>query len=590
MTDHSASESGQKASGAQTYRRLLSYLLPHKFMLTMGLIGFAIFAASQPALTKLFGILVDSINGGDSDYKIMIPLAVVGIFFVRGVGTFIGSYALSKVSLGIVHNLRVQLFDQLTLAPGEYFDSNNSGHLVSRITYNVTQVTDACTEAIKVLIREGLTVIVLLGYLIWEDWKLTLVFVAIAPILGFIVSKVGKRLRRLSSNIQLTMGDVTQSASEMINGYKVMRSFGGEDYERGRFEKASVANFKQNLKLVTTAAINTPVLQLIVAVALGVLMYIALSFMGSSTPGDFIAYLGAAALIPKPVRQLSEVNSKIQKGIAAAEDIFAQLDVEPEPDYGSHTSERVAGNIAIKDLNFAYNASEGNVLKNINLDINAGQTVALVGRSGSGKTTLASLIPRFYHHEQGSICIDDVPLNDYQLASLRQQIALVNQDVTLFNDSLRNNIAYGGLADVGEEKLRQAAEAAHCCEFIDQFSDGFDTLVGEDGTRLSGGQRQRIALARALLKDAPILILDEATSALDTESERKIQAALDRLMENRTTIVIAHRLSTIENADVIVVMEKGEIVEQGSHQELLEKNGAYAKLHAMQFGEESEVE
>lgn len=590
MTDLSSSEAENKTSGAQTYRRLLSYLLPHKFMLFMGLLGFAIFAASQPALTKLFGILVDSINGGDADYKVIIPLAVVGIFFVRGVGTFIGSYALSKVSLGIVHNLRVQLFDQLTLAPGEYFDSNNSGHLVSRITYNVTQVTDACTEAIKVLIREGLTVIVLLGYLIWEDWKLTLVFVAIAPILGFIVSKVGKRLRRLSSNIQLTMGDVTQSASEMINGYKVMRSFGGEGYERGRFEKASVANFKQNLKLVTTAAINTPVLQLIVAIALGVLMYIALSFMGSSTPGDFIAYLGAAALIPKPVRQLSEVNSKIQKGIAAAEDIFAQLDVEPEPDYGEHSIERVAGNITIKDLSFAYNASEGDVLKNINLDIKAGQTIALVGRSGSGKTTLASLIPRFYHYEQGSICIDDVALNDYQLSSLRQQIALVNQDVTLFNDTLRNNIAYGGLADVSDDKVRQAAEAAHCCEFIDQFGEGFETLVGEDGTRLSGGQRQRIALARALLKDAPILILDEATSALDTESERKIQAALDTLMQNRTTLVIAHRLSTIENADVIVVMEKGEIVEQGSHKELLEKNGAYAKLHAMQFGEEADAD
>lgn len=583
------SENDDSISGAKTYRRLLGYLRPHKLLFIVSLVGFALFASTQVALAELMSHLINAIQSGDPEHRITIPLAMIAIYVVRGFGTFIGNYSIAKVALSVVHTLRTQLFNQLTLAPGEYFDGSNSGHLISRITYNVTQVTDACTEAIKVLIREGLTVIGLFGYLLYKDWKMTMVFVVIAPFLGIIVSIVGKRLRKISGNIQVTMGNVTQSASEMINGYKVMRSFGGEEFERGRFEKSSFGNFKQNLKMVTTMAVNTPLLQLIVAIAMGVLVYMAMTFMDTSNPGDFVAYITAAAIMPKPVRQLSEVNSKIQKGIAAAADIFSQLDVASEPDHGSVVAKRVRGDIEIKNLSFAYEAGEGNVLKNINLKIPAGQTVALVGRSGSGKTTLASLIPRFYHHQEGTICIDGVALEDYTLKSLRQQIALVNQDVTLFNDTLRNNIAYGDLAPVSDEALREAAEAAHVCEFIDQFNEGFETLVGENGTRLSGGQRQRIALARALLKDAPILVLDEATSALDSESERKIQSALDHVMKDRTTLVIAHRLSTIEKADVIVVMEQGEIIERGSHLELMSKEGAYAKLHAIQFGEDSEA-
>ena len=378
------------------------------------------------------------------------------------------------------------------------------------------------------------------------------------------------------------MGNITHICSEMISGYRVMRTFSGEDYEKRRFEAVSRENLKQNLKLVRTSAIATPIMQIIVAMAMGSLVFLAMTFMDTSTPGPFIAYITAAGLIPKPIRQLSEVYGTIQKGIAAAQSIFEQLDERPEDDNGQLDVSRVEGRLQIQQLMFAYQAEEGNVLNGIDLNVAAGETVALVGSSGSGKSTLASLIPRFYDFQQGDILLDGKPLKDYSLASLRRQIALVNQDVVLFNDSVASNIAYGGLEDASLEDIRNAAEAAHATEFIEAMPEGFDTLIGEDGTRLSGGQRQRLAIARALLKDAPILILDEATSALDTESERAIQDALEELMKGRTTIVIAHRLSTIEKADKIVVMEHGSIVEVGTHQQLLAKNGTYAKLQLIQ--------
>lgn len=572
-------------SGMQTYRRLLGYLKPYRFIFCLSVIGYIVFSTSIALLADLAGTMVEAIENNDSELKILIPLAIIVIYTVRGIGGFLGDYFIAKVSLFVVNDLRVELFNGLTALPGEYFDNTNSGHLISRITYNVAQVTASITNAIKVIIREGATVIVLFGYLFYKDWQMTLVFIVIAPFIGLLVSVVGKRLRRLASRIQVTMGNITQTTSEMINGYKVMRSFGGEKYEQGRFAEASADNRKQGLKLAGTAALNTAVMQFIVAAALAFVVFLTMSIMGEGSAAEFIKYVTAAGLIPKPVRQLSGVYGVLQKGIAAAEDVFSQLDVESETDKGRYEVARVKGRLQIKQLNFCYNSVDGDVLRDINLDIPAGKTVALVGRSGSGKTTLASLIPRFYHHQQGQILLDGKPLEDYQLRCLRQQIALVNQDVTLFNDSLKNNIAYGDLSRYSDDEIRAAAEAAYALEFIDELPDGMDTMVGEDGTRLSGGQRQRIAIARALLKDAPILIMDEATSALDTQSERKIQAALDKVMENRTTLVIAHRLSTIENADVIVVMDAGRIVEQGSHAELIEKDGAYAQLHALQFGE-----
>lgn len=567
------------------YLRLLTYLKPHWALFALSILGFMIFSASQPALAQVMEGLINAIESGDQDQKVIIPILMMSIFAIRGIGSFIGNYFIAKVSLNIVHTLRIQLFNQLTALPGHYFDAHNSGNLISRITYNVNGVTGAATDALKVIIREGLTVIFLLGYLLWKDWKLTMVFVVIAPFIGFLVAYVGKRLKKLAGKIQVVMGNITQICSEMISGYKVMRSFSGEEYEKRRFEAASNDNLKQNLKLVKTSAIATPVMQLLVALAMGVLVYLAMTFMDTNSSGAFIAYITAAGLIPKPVRQLSEVYGTIQKGIAAAHSIFEQLDEQPEADDGSHTAKRVKGGVSIRNLSFAYNQEDGQVLHEIELDIAAGDTVALVGGSGSGKTTLASLIPRFYDFENGDILIDDIPIKDYSLASLRQQIALVNQDVVLFNDTVMNNIAYGGLANADEKAVYQAAQMAHALEFIDQMPEGMDTLIGEDGTRLSGGQRQRLAIARALLKDAPILILDEATSALDTESERAIQSALDELIKGRTTIVIAHRLSTIEAADKIVVMDKGRIVETGTHTELIARQGTYAKLHDIQFQE-----
>ncbi len=564
--------------------RLLSYLKAHVFTFSLSILGFLIFALTQPALAQMMEYLINAIERNDPSERILIPLAFVAIYVVRGIGFFIGSYFIARVSLSIVHELRTQLFDRLTVLPGEFFDGNNSGHLISRITFNVAQVTGAATEALKVLFREGFTVLGLLTYLFWKDWKLTLVFLVVAPFIGILVAIVGKRLRKLSSKIQATMGDVTQASSEMINGYRVMRSFGGEEYERKRFNDASKGNFRQNLKLVTTSSLSTPLLQLIVAAAMGTLIYLAMTFMNTDNAGAFVAYITAAGLMPKSIRQLSEVNAKIQKGIAAAESIFEQLDEVAEEDVGEIEVERSKGQLSIRNLSFSYGDGV-DVLSNIDLDINAGESVALVGASGSGKTTLASLIPRFYHHQRGEILLDGLPIQDYRLSSLRDQIALVNQDVTLFNDTVSANIAYGALASKSQADIHAAADSANATEFIEAMPQGFDTRIGEQGTRLSGGQRQRLAIARALLKDAPILVLDEATSALDSESESKIQSALEEVMSGRTTLVVAHRLSTIESVDKIVVLDAGRIIEQGSHADLIARNGAYAKLHALQFND-----
>jgi subfamily B ATP-binding cassette protein MsbA len=560
------------------YLRLLQYVIPYWKPFGISLFGFLIFAITQPALAALMEYLVDSLQAEQRTEIYWVPLATICIVFFRGIGSFLGSYYIAKVANNVVHNLRCEIFNKYTTLPNSYFDDQNSGHLLSRVTYNVSQVTSAATDAIKVVVREGLTVIGLLAYLLYMNWALTLVFFAIAPVIGLLVNYAGKRFKAISKRIQNSMGDITHVSSELVNNYRVVRSFGGEEYEKERFKNASFSNFKQAMKMVQTAAINTPVLQIIVSSALALMIYLALLFMVDASPGEFIAYITAAGLMPKPIRQLSEVNANIQKGIAGAESIFEVLDEQQEVDNGHFETNEVEGAIEIKNLNFTYSSENTPTLKNISISIKPGMTVALIGKSGSGKTTLSNFLPRFYNHQHGKILIDGVDVNDYSLLNLRKHISVVTQNVTLFNDTIANNIAYGTLQGSTIEDIKKAATEANAVEFIEQLPNGWDTLVGENGLKLSGGQRQRIAIARSLLKDAPILILDEATSALDTDSERHIQEALENAMKNRTTLVIAHRLSTIQNADEIIVMEQGEIIESGTHNELIQSNGTYSQL------------
>jgi len=595
-------------SSLKVYLRLLRYVIPYWGLFAVSILGFLIFAATQPMLGYILKFFVDGLNNPEASFfaavpylgkwswlgglKLLqaVPLLIVLIAVLQGLGSFLGNYFLAKVSLGLVHDMRVALFNNLLTLPNRYFDNHNSGHLISRITYNVTMVTGAATDAIKVMVREGMTVIFLFATLLWMNWTLTMVMVAILPVIGLMVVSASKKFRKQSKKIQAAMGDVTHVASETIHGYRVVRSFGGESYEQQRFCSASRENRQKQLKMVKTNAVYTPSLQLVIYSAMAVLMFLVLLLRGDASAGDLVAYITLAGLLPKPIRQLSEVSSTIQKGVAGAESIFEQLDEVPEVDCGTQERERISGRLEVRDLSFSYPDVEKPVLNNISFVAEPGQMVALVGRSGSGKSTLANLIPRFYHHEQGQILLDGVDVEGYRLHNLRRHIALVTQHVTLFNDTVANNIAYGDLAGAPIESIRSAAEAAYAAEFIEQMAQGYDTLVGENGVLLSGGQRQRLAIARALLKDAPLLVLDEATSALDTESERHIQAALDKVMQGRTTLVIAHRLTTIEKADLILVMDQGGIVERGTHAELLALNGYYARLHAKQFETVDEVD
>lgn len=573
-----------------SFRRLLAYVKPYRlgfFAAAFGMIGYAL--VDVYFISQLKDFIDIGINQKNTDYLRYAPIFIIIIFILRGVFNFIASYCLNWVGTHVVQVMRQQLFQHLIRLPVSFHDQHSTGDLISKITYNTEQIKQTTSRALAVLIREGVFVFGLLVLMFWNSWQLSSIFLLIAPIIAIIVKIVSKRFQLLSKNIQNAMGEVTTCSEQMLNGHKVILSFGGQDIESNRFYTVNNLTRRQDVKMEATRAISVSVIQIIASFALAFVIYMA-SFpemLDSLTAGKFTTIVGSMMMLLRPLKQLTTINSEFQRGLIAAESVFQVLDQPTEQDTGTQVLTNSKGEICFKHVNFSYPGHDNQVLHDVSFTAPAGKTIAIVGRSGSGKTTISSLLPRFYDVLDGEISLDGIPIKTCTLASLRQQMAVVSQHVTLFNDTIANNITYGFTQAVTAEKLQEVAEKAHVLEFTANLKDGLDTVIGENGVSLSGGQRQRIAIARALLREAPILILDEATSALDTESERKIQSALNELLKDRTSIVIAHRLSTIENADIIIVMEQGRIVEQGNHHSLLQQNGAYAQLYKLQFGAES---
>ena len=563
-------------------RRLLGYTFRYKWSFFISVIGFISFAFADIAAVEWIRRIIGYINSEEQNFSSFLALSLIFIALGRGIGFFIGNYFMSKVGFGIVHDLREELFEKLHELPKSYFDSNQSGQLINRITFTTTQVSGAASNAVKTLIREGFLLIGLFVYLLILNFKLTLLLIGTAPLIALIVYVAGKRLKKLAAKIQTAMGDVTHIASEAVDGHVEIKSFNAQDYENSRFLTANTSNKNQNLKLEATGNLATPIIQVLVSISLSIVAYFALgSQLGISLDAEtFVAFFTAAGLMAKPIRQLSNINIIVQKGLAAANEIFDQLDQSIEKDNGS-ISNQIEGNIEFKDVNFAYDTGN-QILSNINFNINKNETVAIVGKSGSGKSTIANLIPRFYNHTSGDILIDNIKVSDFSLKHLRSSISIVNQSPSLFNDTISKNIAYGD-SEIDVDKLKESARLSGCLEFIEKLPEGFESEIGDDGVLLSGGQRQRLAIARAFYKDSPIIILDEATSSLDTESELIVQEALEKLITNRTTIVIAHRLSTIENATKIIVLDNGEIVETGNHEELIKNESIYHSLYKNKF-------
>ena len=563
-------------------RRLLGYTFRYKWSFAISVVGFISFAFADIAAVEWIRRIIGYINSEEQNFSSFLALSLIFIAMGRGIGFFIGNYFMSKVGFGIVHDLREELFKKLHDLPKSYFDSNQSGQLINRITFTTTQVSGAASNAVKTLIREGFLLIGLFIYLLILNYKLTMLLIGTAPLIAIIVYVAGKRLKKLAAKIQTAMGDVTHIASEAVDGHVEIKSFNAQDYENSRFASANISNKNQNLKLEATGNMATPIIQVLVSISLSIVAYFALgSQLGISLDAEtFVAFFTAAGLMAKPIRQLSNINIIVQKGLAAANEIFEQLDQNIERDSGNNDSE-INGDIEFKDVNFSYDTGN-QILSNISFHIKKNDTVAIVGKSGSGKSTIANLIPRFYNHTSGEILIDDIKVSDFSLKHLRSSISIVNQSPSLFNDTISKNIAYGD-DEINVDKLRESAKLSGCTEFIEKLPEGFESEIGDDGVLLSGGQRQRLAIARAFYKDSPIIILDEATSSLDTESELIVQEALEKLITNRTTIVIAHRLSTIENATKIIVLDNGEIVETGTHEDLISNESVYHSLYKNKF-------
>jgi len=576
----------------QLYYRLLGYVKPYWRAFAVSLLGMIVVAATEPLVPALMKPLLDgTFVYKDQAMMRMVPAVIILIFLVRGLATFIGTYAINWVGNKLVMDLRDAMFRKLLTLPTRYYDDHATGSLISKLTFDVTQVTNAATTVVTIAVRDSIVIVGLLGWLFYLNWKLTLLTLLMAPAIAYIIRVISRRMRAGSRDTQRAMGDITQVIEESVSAHKVVKLFGGQQYESGRFSEQANWVRRYAMKQAAAAAANVPIVQMVAAIALAVIVYLVTlqSQADETTVGGFVSFIMAMLMLTAPIKRLTGVSEYLQRGLAAAESVFALLDTEGETDSGTETVGRVRGELQFDQVQFAYEQDGRRALQDITLHIRAGENVALVGASGSGKTTLANLVPRFYSPTGGRITLDGHDINDLTLASLRANIALVSQEVMLFNDTLAANIAYGQMREVPEAEIVAAATAAHAMEFIREWPEGLNTLVGERGVKLSGGQRQRIAIARAILKDAPILILDEATSALDSESERHVQAALETLMQGRTTLVIAHRLSTIEKADRIIVLQKGAIAEIGTHRELLEKDGAYAQLHRIQFAAASDA-
>jgi len=572
----------------KTYLRLLSYGKPYWLIFSIGVIAMLVFAVTDTGFAFLIKTLTDSFAGTESSFdadqiKVLLPLAVIIIFFVRGISGFFSVYNIAWIGRQVIKLLRGEVYNKFLTLPTLFLDRESNAELLSKVTYNIEQVAESTSNILTVLIRDTLTIIVLTAYMIFLSPMLASVIFIVAPAIALLVRFLSQLFRRYSERIQDSMGDVTHAIKETLQNHRIIKIFDGQDFEKERFSVVNENNRKHNMKLFSTKAIGDAVTIFLSSLGVAGVVYVATldEVRSTMTVGDFSGFITAMVLLMTPLKRLTNVNAMIQKGIAAAGSIFSLIDEKDERDRGTTEAGRVGGSISFQDVNFSYDDNK-RTLEGINLRIHSNEKLAIVGKSGSGKTTLVNLIPRFYDISSGKLMIDSENIENYSLRSLRSNISLVTQEVTLFNDTIFNNIAYGKYSD---DEVRRAVSSAHMDEFIDSLDDGLNTVVGDQGILLSGGQRQRIAIARALLKDAPILILDEATSALDSESEQHIQKALDQLMENRTTLVIAHRLSTIENADRIIVLSKGRIVEEGTHEELINNNAEYASLHRLQFND-----
>ena len=574
-------------STLQTFKRLWPTIKPFKAGLVVSGIALVLNALADSGLIYLLKPLLDDGFGkaNNSFLKIM-AFVVVGMIILRGVTNFISNYCLAWVSGKVVMTMRRRLFKHLMFMPVSFFDRNSTGKLLSRITYDSEMIASSSSGSLITIVREGAYIISLLAVMFYTSWELTLVLFVIGPIIAVLITIVSKIFRKLSKNLQDSMGELTATTEQMLKGHKVVLSFGGQHVEEERFNKVSNNMRRKGMKMVTADSISDPVVQIIASLALAAVLFLATTPLiaeDNLSAGSFTVVFSSMLAMMRPLKSLTNVNSQFQRGMAACQTLFAILDLEPEKDNGTYQAEPAKGALEFKNVSFAYQGKEELALNNISFSVPAGKTVALVGRSGSGKSTIANLVTRFYDIEQGEILLDGVNIQDYRLSNLRENCAVVSQQVHLFNDTIANNIAYAAQDKYSREEIIAAAKAAYALEFIEKLPQGFDTVIGENGAGLSGGQRQRLAIARALLRNSPVLILDEATSALDTESERAIQSALDELKKDRTVIVIAHRLSTIENADEILVIDHGEIRERGNHKALLEQNGAYKQLHSMQF-------